>query len=115
MADDVTIDHVALGVSDYDQAKKFYVATLKPLDLDPILASVARTGRCVVVTEAAQTCGVASEIAAGISEEGLRTLLAPVQRVTGYDVVPPLYRLEHENIPSRQRITSAVKKALAFS
>ena len=101
----------AQGIS----AEVIDVATLKPLDLDPILASVARTGRCVVVTEAAQTCGVASEIAAGISKEGLLTLLAPVQRVTGYDVVPPLYRLEHENIPSRQRITSAVKKALAFS
>jgi pyruvate dehydrogenase E1 component beta subunit len=91
------------------------VATLKPLDLDSILSSVARTGRCVVVTEAARTCSFASEIAAGIAEEGLLTLLAPVHRVTGYDVVPPLYRLEQENIPSRQRIMAAVKKALAFS
>jgi pyruvate dehydrogenase E1 component beta subunit len=91
------------------------VATLKPLDLDSILSSVARTGRCVVVTEAARTCSFASEIAAGISEEGLLTLLAPVQRITGYDVVPPLSRLEHENIPNRQRIIAAAKKALAFA
>jgi pyruvate dehydrogenase E1 component beta subunit len=91
------------------------VATLKPLDLDPILASVARTGRCVIVTDAARTCSFASEIAAGIAEEGLLTLFAPVQRVTGYDVVPPLYRLEQENVPSRQRIVTAVKRALAFS
>jgi pyruvate dehydrogenase E1 component beta subunit len=91
------------------------VATLKPLDLDSILSSVARTGRCVVVTEAARTCSFASEIAAGIAEEGLLTLLAPVHRVTGYDVVPPLYRLEQENIPSRQRIIAAARRALAFA
>jgi pyruvate dehydrogenase E1 component beta subunit len=102
---------VAQGIS----AEVIDVATLKPLDLEPILASVARTGRCVVVTEAARTCSFASEIAAGIAEEGLLTLFAPVQRVTGYDIVPPLHRLEQENIPSRQRILTAVRKALAFA
>jgi len=107
-----TADELAAqGIS----AEVIDVATLKPLDLEPILASVAKTGRCVVVTEAARTCSFASEIAAGIAEEGLLTLFAPVQRVTGYDVVPPLSRLEHENIPSRQRIAAAVKKALAFA
>jgi len=91
------------------------VATLKPLDMDTILASVARTGRCVVVTEAARTCSFASEIAAGLAEEGLLNLLAPVQRVTGYDVVVPLPRLEHQNMPSKARIVRAAKKALEFS
>jgi 2-oxoisovalerate dehydrogenase E1 component beta subunit len=90
------------------------VATLKPLDLDTILASVAKTGRCVVVTEGPRTCSFASEIAAGIAEEGLLTLLAPVQRVTGYDVVVPLPRLEQRYMPGRERIVAAVKKALAF-
>jgi len=90
-------------------------ATLKPLDLESILSSVARTGRCVIVTDAARTCSFASEIAAGIAEEGLLSLLAPVQRVTGYDVVPPLARLEYEYIPSRQRILAAVEKTLSFS
>ena len=47
------------------------VATLKPLDMDTILASVARTGRCVVVHEAARTCSFAAEIAAGLAEKGL--------------------------------------------
>jgi pyruvate dehydrogenase E1 component beta subunit len=91
------------------------VATLKPLDLDTILASVAKTGRCVIVTEAARTCSFASEIAAGLAEEGLLTLLAPVQRVTGYDVVVPLPRLEHHYMPGKERIVAAVKKALSFS
>jgi pyruvate dehydrogenase E1 component beta subunit len=90
------------------------VATLKPLDLDAILASVARTGRCVIVTEAARTCSFASEIAAGLVEEGLLNLLAPVQRVTGYDVVVPFSRLEHQYMPGQGRIVAAAKKALAF-
>jgi pyruvate dehydrogenase E1 component beta subunit len=91
------------------------VATLKPLDMDTILASVTKTGRCVIVTEAARTCSFASEIAAGLAEEGLLNLLAPVQRVTGYDIVVPLPRLEHHNMPGKGRIVAAVKKTLAFS
>ena len=83
------------------------VATLKPYDLDTILASVARTGRCVVVSEAARTAGFASEIAASVSEQGLLTLMAPVQRVTGYDTVVPLARLEKHYIPSVERIVAA--------
>lgn len=90
------------------------VATVKPLDLDTILASVARTGRCVIVTEAPRTCSLASEIAAGLAEEGLLNLLAPVQRVTAYDVVVPLPRLERHYLPDRGRIVAAAKKALAF-
>jgi len=91
------------------------VATLKPLDMDTILASVARTGRCVIVTEAARTCSFASEIAAGLAEEGLLNLLAPVQRVTGYDVVVPLPRLEQRNLPDKARIVRAARKVLEFS
>jgi pyruvate dehydrogenase E1 component beta subunit len=91
------------------------VATLKPLDMDTILASVARTGRCVIVTEAARTCSFASEIAAGLAEEGLLNLLAPVQRVTGYDVVVPLPRLEHRNMPGKARIVRAAKRVMEFS
>ena len=91
------------------------VATLKPLDMETLLASVARTGRCVVVTESARTCGYASEIAAGLAEEGLLSLLAPVQRLTGYDTVVPLPRLEHRYIPTRHQIVAAARKALAFA
>jgi 2-oxoisovalerate dehydrogenase E1 component beta subunit len=96
-------------------AEVLAVETLKPLDMDAILASVARTGRCVIVTEAARTCSFASEIAAGLAEEGLLTLLAPVQRVTGYDVVVPLPRLEHLNMPGPARIVRAAKRVLEFS
>ncbi len=106
-ADDLAEQGVAAEVID--------VATLKPLDMDSILASVARTGRCVVVTEAPRTASFASEIAANLAEEGLLTLLAPVQRVTGYDAVVPFSRLEHQYIPGKQQIVAAAKRALAFA
>jgi len=88
------------------------VATLKPLDMATILESVARTGRCVIVHEAARTGGFGAEIAANLAEEGLYSLLAPVQRVTGYDVVVPLARLEYQYLPSVERIMTAVRTTL---
>ena len=91
------------------------VATLKPYDLETILGSVARTGRCVVVSEAPRTAGFASEIAAAVSEHGLLSLMAPVQRVTGYDTVVPLARLEKHYIPSVERIVASARKAIEFS
>ncbi|MDG0024988.1 alpha-ketoacid dehydrogenase subunit beta [Trinickia sp. Y13] len=91
------------------------VATLKPLDVDTILASVAKTGRCVIVHEAPRTCGLGAEIAAAIAERGLYSLLAPIERVTGYDVVVPLFRLETQYMPSVARIVGAVKKTLEAS
>ena len=90
------------------------VATLKPLDISTILESVAKTGRCVIVHEAARTGGCGAEIAAGLAEHGLLSLLAPVQRVTGYDVVVPLARLEYQYLPSVERILSAARKTLEF-
>ena len=91
------------------------VATLKPIDVDTILASVARTGRCVVVTEAPRHCSIASEIAATLAEQGLLSLLAPVQRVTAPDVVVPLARLEQHYLPGKRQILAAVKKVLEFA
>ncbi len=91
------------------------VATLKPLDMDTILTSVAKTGRCVIVHEAARTCGIGAEIAAQLAERGLLSLFAPVQRVTGYDTIMPLFRLEKQYIPSPERIIAAVRKTLEAS
>ncbi len=88
------------------------VATLKPLDMATILDSVARTGRCVIVHEAARSGGFGAEIAANLAEYGIYSLLAPVQRVTGYDVVVPLARLEYQYLPSVERIVAAARKSL---
>jgi 2-oxoisovalerate dehydrogenase E1 component beta subunit len=88
------------------------LATVSPIDGDTILESVAKTGRLVIVHEAARNCGVGAEIAAIVAEEGLYDLVAPIRRVTGYDTIMPLYRLENEYIPSVQRIVDAVKATM---
>jgi len=90
------------------------VATIKPLDMQTILDSVEKTGRCVIIHEAARTCGVGAEIAAQLAEFGLTYLLAPIQRVTGYDTIMPLYRLEKYYMPSADQIVTAAIKALEY-
>jgi pyruvate dehydrogenase E1 component beta subunit len=91
------------------------VATLKPLDMKTILQSVEKTGRCVIIHEAARTAGFGAEIAAQLAEKGLLNLLAPVQRVTGYDTVMPLFRLEQHYLPNVTRILKAIKSTLEFA
>ena len=88
------------------------VATISPLDIDTILESIEKTGRLVIVHEAARSCGVGAEIAAGVAEKGLYDLEAPIQRVTGYDTVMPLFRMEYQYLPSVQRIMDAAKATL---
>ena len=91
------------------------LATLKPYDEETILASVAKTGRCVIVHEAARTGGFGGEIAASIAERALLSLLAPPVRVTGYDTVIPLPRLEQHYMPSVGRIVAAARKVCQFN
>jgi 2-oxoisovalerate dehydrogenase E1 component subunit beta len=91
------------------------LATLKPYDEETILASVAKTGRCVIVHEAARTGGFGGEIAALIAERGLTSLLAPIARVTGYDTIIPLPRLEQHYMPSVDRIVAAARRVCQFS
>ena len=90
------------------------VATLKPLDSDTVLESVAKTGRCVIVHEAPLTGGVGAEIAARLAEHGLVSLLAPIARVAGWDTVMPYPRLEQHYLPSEARILDAARRALAY-
>jgi len=97
------------------EAEVIDVATLKPLDAETILASVARTGRCVVVHEAPMTGGFGAEITGRLADRGLIDLLAPVQRVAGYDTVMPLPRLEHHYMPSVARILTATRRTLEYA
>ena len=90
------------------------VATISPLDMNTILNSVARTGRCVIVHEAARSFGVGAEIAAQLAGEGITSLLAPVIRVTGFDTVMPLYRYEQDYLPGVHRIIDAVKQSMEY-
>lgn len=89
------------------------VATLKPLDFDTIAESVAKTGRCVIVHEAPGTGGFGAEIAARLAEHAMYDLLAPVERVTGYDTPMPLFRLEMKYLPSVAKIVAAAKRTMA--
>ena len=91
------------------------VASVKPLDSDTILSSVEKTGRCVIVHEAAKTCGVGAEIAALIAENSLMDLVAPVARVTGYDVTMPYFELEKQYIPSVKRIKDQVNLVMEYA
>lgn len=88
-------------------------ATLAPLDAATILASVAKTGRCLIVHEAPRSHGPGAEIAAILAEEGLFSLLAPVARVTGFDTPTPLPRLEGVFLPAVGDILEAAHRLLA--
>jgi pyruvate/2-oxoglutarate/acetoin dehydrogenase E1 component len=88
--------------------------TLKPLDEESLLASVRKTGKCVVVQEAPRTCGFASEVAALLAERAILDLHGPVLRVTGYDVPYPYWQLEDWYMPSVERVSDAVRRVLAF-
>ncbi|MGD9584255.1 MAG: alpha-ketoacid dehydrogenase subunit beta [Lysobacterales bacterium] len=101
----------AAGVS----AEVIDVATLKPLDFATIHESVQKTGRCVIVHEAARSGGVGAEIAAQLAEKAMFDLVAPVERVTGYDVPMPLFRLEMKYLPNVERIVAAARRTLQFS
>lgn len=89
------------------------LASLSPIDFETIYDSVVKTGRLVIVHEAPQTCGLGAEIAASVTEHALYDLVAPPRRVAGYDTIMPLYRLEHDYIPSVARIVEAVRAVLA--
>ncbi|HVV69427.1 MAG TPA: alpha-ketoacid dehydrogenase subunit beta [Gammaproteobacteria bacterium] len=91
------------------------VATLKPLDMPTILHSLEKTGRCVIIHEAPRTAGLAAEIAAQIAERALTSLLAPVQRVTGYDTVMPYLKMEKLYIPSVPKIINAVQNVVEYA
>lgn len=86
--------------------------SLVPFDADTVVESVSRTGRAVVIHEAHRTAGFGAEITAQIQERALYSLLAPVQRVTGWDVVVPLRRAEKHYVPSVERIVVAAQRAL---
>ena len=88
------------------------VRTLSPLDREGLARSAKKTGRVVVVHEAPLTGGLGGEIAATIQERCLYSLLAPVQRVTGWDTVFPLKRSEEHYLPSTDRIIAAARRTL---
>jgi 2-oxoisovalerate dehydrogenase E1 component beta subunit len=88
--------------------------TLSPLDLEPVFASVRRTGRAVVVHEAHRTLGMGAEVAARITEDCFYSLEAPVLRVTGFDTPYPPARIEEHYLPDLDRILDAVDRSRRY-
>lgn len=88
------------------------LTSLSPIDHDTILESVTHTGRLVIVHEAARHAGLGAEIAATVAEQALYDLLAPIQRVTGYDTVMPYFATERAYIPGVARIADAARETL---
>ncbi|MBS3067777.1 alpha-ketoacid dehydrogenase subunit beta [Candidatus Micrarchaeota archaeon] len=88
--------------------------TVSPIDTETIISSVRKTGRCVVVHEAPRNLGIGAEISARINEKALLDLKAPVKRVTAYDVVTPLPKLEDFHFPNAEKIINAVNYVMGF-
>ncbi len=88
--------------------------SLSPLDLDALTTSVEKTGRMVVVHEAATFLGLGSEISAAVTQRSFFHLEAPVIRVGGYNLPYPPSRLEEEFLPDLDRVLDAVDRSLAF-
>jgi pyruvate dehydrogenase E1 component beta subunit len=88
--------------------------SLSPIDYGPIIASVQKTGRLVVASEAPGFVSVSSEIAATVTEKAFYSLEAPVLRVTGFDTPFPPAKLETIYLPDADRVLEAVDRALAY-
>ncbi|MGN6327141.1 alpha-ketoacid dehydrogenase subunit beta [Pseudolysinimonas sp.] len=88
--------------------------SLSPIDYAPILDSVQRTGRLVVVSEAPGNVSISSEIAATVAERAFYSLEAPVIRVTAYDTPYPPAKIETVYLPDADRVLEAVDRALAY-
>ena len=88
--------------------------TIYPLDVDTIVESVKKTGRCVVAHEAPLTAGLGAEISALVQERCFLHLEAPVQRVTGFDTFMPYYKMELDYLPESPRVAEAITACAAY-
>ena len=103
---DMLPDNIAVELID--------LRTIYPWDIEAVVASVNKTGRCVIVHEAPKTCGFGAEVAATVTERCYLSLEAPIQRVTGFDTIMPYARLELEYLPEPARIAAAIKACAAY-
>ncbi len=88
--------------------------SIAPLDYHTVTQSVQKTGRCVIVQEAPRSYGVSSELVARINDEVFLYLEAPIERLTGYDVVTPYFGREKNYLPTTSRVARAIAKTLDF-
>jgi pyruvate dehydrogenase E1 component beta subunit len=103
-----------LAEEDGAQAEVIDLLTISPLDRETIVASVAKTGRAVIVHEAPRSFGPGAEIAASIMDGAFLSLEAPIKRVTSWDVPFPGFAREKANVPDLARVLAAARETLAF-
>jgi pyruvate dehydrogenase E1 component beta subunit len=107
------LERVLKSVTGYD-AEVLDLLTLNPFDVEAVVASASKTGRVVIVHEAARTAGLGAEIAATLAEEAMLKLRAPILRVTAPDVPVPLAKLMDHYLPSQQQIAAALEEVLQY-
>jgi pyruvate dehydrogenase E1 component beta subunit len=106
-----TVEAAELLAKEGIEAEVIDPRTLVPLDEAAVIASVEKTGRAVVVHEAARFCGFGGEVAAILAEKAFYSLKAPIARVTGYDTPFP-YALENLYLPNAEKIAHAARGAV---
>ncbi len=103
-----------LGDSHGADVEVIDLLSISPMDTETITGSVSKTGRCVIVHEGPRTCGVAAEIIARINEHAFAHLLAPVRRITGFDIHFPYFQTEEHYLPDPDTIIAAALETLAY-
>ena len=109
----VAIEAAGVLAGDGREAEVVDLRSLSPIDDATVVESVRRTGRLVIVHEAARTGGVGGELAARVQAQAFYELEAPIVRVTGYDTPYPASRLEQDWLPNVDRILEACDISLA--
>ncbi len=105
---------VLQAVEGYDDVEVIDLMTLHPFDEETLFKSARKTGRVIIVHEAPKTCGFGAELSATLAEEAMLYLKAPILRVTGYDVVMPLPKLEDFYLPTVERIRKAMEDIIKY-
>ena len=108
------LDAAEVAASEGISLEVIDLRSLSPVDYDPIVASVEKTGRLVVAQEAPGNASVGSEIAATVAERAFYFLQSPVMRVSGFDVPFPPANLEGIYLPDVDRILDAVDRARGY-
>ena len=101
-----------LAEKDGAEAEVIDLLTISPLDDTLFVESVKKTGRAIVIHEAPRTLGPGAEVVSRLVEKAFFYLEAPISRVTGFDVVIPLFSREQAYLPNVHRILLAARKIL---
>ena len=110
----VLLQAAEVAAEEGTSAEVIDLRSISPIDYDPIIESVRKTGRLVIAHEAPGFVSIGSEIAATVTERAFYSLEAPVLRVAGFDTPFPPAKLETTYLPDADRVLEAVDRALAY-